>query len=89
MELSEWRNTKHVAMDMYAALSILVGPRVPDWFFDTTCRIFELRPSRREGGVSDTVPSAKSHLKFYMKLKTGDGREFSPPVLYKTEHRGR
>ena len=52
------------------------------FFFDTTRRIIQLRPSRqRGGGVSDTAPSPKRHTNSYIKPNTGDGREPPPPLL--------
>ena len=63
--------------------------RVPDFFISTPhVELFNFDPPDR-GGVSDTVPCPKRHTKLYIKPNTGDGRELSPPVLYKTEHRGR
>ena len=58
-------------------------------FFDNARRMIQLRPSRQWGGLPDTVPSPKHLTNFYVKLNTADGRESPPPMLYKTEHRGR
>ena len=64
--------------------------RVPEkYFWAPHVKLFNLDPPDRGGGVSDTVPSPKRHTKFYIKPNTGDHRELSPPVLYKTKHRGR
>ena len=63
------------------------GGAAETFMFDATRRIFQLRPSRQGGGVSDTIPSPKRHPNSYIKPNTGDGRGISPPL--KTEHRGR
>ena len=59
----------------------------PIFFFDTTQKIIQLRPSR-QGGGSDTVPSLKRHTKFYAKPNTVECSP-SPAVINKTEHRER
>ena len=55
------------------------GGAAETFMFDATRRIFQLRPSRQGGGVSDTIPSPKRHPNSYIKPNTGDGRDPSPP----------